>query len=127
MSKIIRAINAMVSNSDKITEVYRDKNELFFLYNGKHKWSIFEKQKEEGYILYYYPAKIIPESIEELSRMSPAEVSKLEGKYVAYETDEFKTREAKESFGELFLIIKEKLLGIDKVLAEIIDDDEGFF
>ena len=45
-----------------------------------------------------------------------------EEKYVKYDSAYIKTREATESFNELYQIIKEKLHGVDIVLDDIIAD-----
>jgi len=126
VSKIIQAINVMISNSDRITEVYSNNRELYFLYDGKHKWSILQRANDEGVSLFYYPAKTIQSSVRELSSMSAYEFNQMEGKYIMYTDNEFKTREALESFSELYRIVKEKLLDVDTALADIIDNDVPF-
>ena len=40
--------------------------------------------------------------------------------FVTYRTKDLKSREAYETFAELYLLLKEKLYGVDKVLDEII-------
>ena len=57
MSKIVRAANSMVSNDVKISNVTKRRNEYFFLYDGKYKWSII-LYEEGSYKLFYYPTEI---------------------------------------------------------------------
>ena len=123
MSKIVQAVNVMISNSSKISDVYRKENEFFFLYDGKYKWSIWQNPGEETYILTYYPSDLFDRPIGELVKMDANFWRMLDGSYVPYDTRELKTKEAVESFSELYLIVKEKQLGADKALQDIIDGD----
>lgn len=111
----------MVSNPDKITNVLKNGDEFFFLYKEKYKWSI--SIYVDRYYLHYYPEKTLPRSIEELARLDSQDFEYLQGSYITYSTDEYKSQEAKESFRELYTIVKEKVLDIDKTLQDIIDDD----
>lgn len=117
MSKIIRTVNTMIQNPDKITNVKRKENEYYFLYNEKYKWSIHKS--ESVYYLHYYPFDI---TIEEISEIEDLEWEAYD--YVSYNTKELKSREAEESFLELYQILKEKIYNMDKVLDEIIKDGE---
>lgn len=115
MSKIIRAINTMILNKDKITNIISKEGQLFFLYDNKYKWSI---GVSGGYFyLCYYPDDL--PTIKELS-MIP-DMSGYE--YLRYSLKDFKTQEAEESFRELYTIIKEKRYDMDKVLDDIINED----
>jgi hypothetical protein len=120
MSKIIQAVNSMISNANKITDVLRgqDDGEIFFLYKGKYKWSI--KAYDGGdYFLYYYPNP--KDALSELASIDEENWTNVE--LTMYSTKDIKTQEAKETFRELFLKAKEKLYGMDKVLDDIINDD----
>jgi len=115
MSKIIRTVNAIIQNPDKITNIRRKENEYYFLYNEKYKWSIHKS--ESVYYLHYYPFDI---TIEEISEIEHWE----EYDYISYNTKELKSQEAKESFRELYRILKEKIYHVDEALDEIIKDGE---
>ena len=39
MSKIVRAANVMIANEDKISNILRNENEIFFVYKKKYTWS----------------------------------------------------------------------------------------
>lgn len=111
--KIIQVINTMISNSEKISNVLKNDSEYFFLYNKKHKWSI--KQNSDGYLLFFYPTESY--NIEQLANL--VEWNNF-NEIVTYKSDEIKTREATESFSELYQIVSEKLYGIDDIFDEII-------
>ncbi len=122
MSKIIRAINVMISNSKKITNVILSEKEYFFLYDRKHKWSISKNEEKNVFYLHYYPGE---ETLEDLSSITPEDWDYHNISYITYSSEEIKTREAYESMQELYRITKEKSLGIDKVFDDIIDSDES--
>lgn len=117
MSKIIQAVNAMISKSDKISKCIENDGEYFFLYNEKYRWSIV-RYGDDSYSLFYYSCE---ESIEQLSLLG--ERARLEGvDFVQYSTRDLKFRESYESFQDLYLTITEKLHGVDIMLDDIIDD-----
>lgn len=103
MSKIVTAVNTMISNSDKISEIRPKDNEYFFLYKGKYKWSISYDKQNDLYNLYYYPGDI---TFEELSQM---EDWTHYSNYIAYNTKEIGTREARDTFSELYRAVREGL------------------
>ena len=111
MSKIVVAANAIINNPEDITNVRKSGNEYYFLYKGKYKWSISESDGE--YYVHYYPDE---STIDEL--VSTSDWQSIN--FVTYSTKDLKTREAYETFSELYLLIKEKLYGVDKVLDDII-------
>lgn len=113
MSKIVQVINAMISNSEKISNVSKNKKEYFFLYDKKHKWSIV-RSDEENYAIHFYPINEM--SIEALSNFTDWEMME----YVTYSTLDIKTREALESFRELYQLVSEKVFGIDDVFDDIL-------
>ena len=116
--KIIEAVNTMISNSDKITEVYKNDKELFFLFNKKYKWSIIKR--DENFLLFLYPKDDF--TIEQLSSRDDLDFSNYNN-FITYTSEEIKTREATESFAELYQIINSKVLGADQILDDIINMD----
>ncbi|MBO9689770.1 MAG: hypothetical protein J7598_24480 [Mitsuaria chitosanitabida] len=117
MSKIVQAVNAMISNSDRITNVIQGSNEIFFVYNGKYKWSM--TWRDNGHYLWFYPGS---ETIEQLSE----EQWENDVAMVTYKDTDIGTKEAKASFAELYSVLKEKVFGMDKVFDDIISDDTPF-
>ena len=124
MSKIVTAINVMVSNPDRINNVVKGYNdsECFFIYDGKHPWSILKRQ-DGDYFLAYYPGD---QDIYKLAEI-PDEYWDQENIHcVIYTSKELGTKEAKESMAELFSMINEKVYGMDGVLDDIINSDPPF-
>jgi hypothetical protein len=120
MSKVVQAVNAMISNPKQITNVMRNGNELFFLYKGKYKWSISKNQKGE-YYLFFYPGD---QAIEHLAYYDGDD---WEGTAMVTYTDaEIGTKEATSSFSELYTLIKERVYGVNEVLDDIISDLDEF-
>ncbi len=120
MSKIVQAVNSMISNSDNITNAIRGQDrEIFFLYKDKYKWSM-TRRNDGTHLLWFYPGN---QSIEEMATYEPED---WEGTpMVVYKDEEIGTKEAKASFAELFTIITEKLYGINEVLDDIISDEDS--
>lgn len=116
MSKIISAINAMISRAEKISDVTEYNQWYFFVYKDAYKWSIYESNGK--YYLNYYPQQCSIEKIVDSFRLSDwgAIVS------VNYNTEDYKTKEALDSFQELYRIVQEKIYGVDIVLDNIIND-----
>lgn len=123
MSKIITAINVMVSNPTLLTDVHLGfhRGEVFFKYSEKHCWSITKIDNGDEYSLSYYPGSPDPETLADLPNIA---VGLSDQQKVSYNTRELATREARDSFGELFSLVNEKAYGLDKVLEEIISSDE---
>lgn len=114
MNKIILAINSMIQNSDKISNVSVLNNEYFFQYKG-YIWGIFKLT--ENYILTYYPeSRTVTNLINVIEFLDDID-------RISYNSDAFKNQEDIESFRDLYLIIKEKLYGLDNVLDDIIEND----
>lgn len=122
MSKIVTAINAMIRNSEKISKVLlgRD-NEIFFEFDKKHKWSIVKR--DDDTLLWFYPGTV---RLEDLANYANQDWEDFP--MITYRASEIGGREAKESFDELHLLVREKAYGIDKVLKDIIEgaDDIPF-
>jgi hypothetical protein len=113
MNKIVQVVNAMISNSDKISNVKKNDKEYFFLYDNKHKWSIV-RGNDEIYHIHFYPTDEL--NIDQLSHFNDWENYNL----VTYSTNDIKTQEAIESFRELYQIVSNKVFGIDDIFDEII-------
>lgn len=120
MSRIIKAINAMILNVDKINKVISLDDKYFFEYDNKYKWSIF-RDHDGTYHLNYYPEK--EQDIQDVVKLVN---SKESINYVSYNTRGVASREAIDSFNNLYNIVKEKLLGMDEVLDDIINDGIPF-
>ena len=119
MSKIVQAVNAMISNPDKIEKVIQGESEFFFLYKEKYKWSM--SQREDGHILWFYPGN------EPIEQLASHDGQGWEGvSMVTYKDLEIGTKEAKASFAELHSLLKERVYGVNKVLDDIISDAEPF-
>ena len=113
MSKIVLAVNSMISNEEKISDVAKDVmgSEYLFKYDNKYIWGISENNGL--YSLFFYPET---KEADELIGVIDWDSVPM----VVYKTEELKTREALESFGELYLIVKEKLHNVERVLDDII-------
>ncbi|WP_026195302.1 hypothetical protein [Mariprofundus ferrooxydans] len=124
MSKIVTAINVMVSNPDRITSVIKGYNdtECFFIYDGKHPWSIL-KNHEGIYYMAYYPGN---QDIASLAEIPDEHWDEANIHCVTYTSKDLGTKEAKESMAELFSIVNEKVYGMDDVLDDIINSDPPF-
>ena len=120
MNKIVQAVNAMILKSSKISQVTPsiDNNEIFFLYDKKYKWSMSYNEENKNYYLMYYTTDL---SIGKLA--SIVDWPNYQNIYIAYNTNDIKTQEARESFAELYSIVKNKIFGMDSVLDDIIGDD----
>lgn len=119
MTKIVQVANAIITNKDKISDVFRNEKEYFFLYNNKYKWSISSFQDVEDYYLFFYPSD--NQSIEELSNFSTQDWDHFSG-FATYKSSEIKTREALETFRELYQIVSDKIFGLDDIFDEIINE-----
>jgi hypothetical protein len=117
MSKIITAINAMISNPDLITESTQGEmdSEIFFKYDGKHLWSIIKSNNK--YTLHYYPGR---NDLLNLASIPQEYWPQEDIKSVYYSSDILGTKEAVDSLKELQSIVQEKAYGMDDVLDDII-------
>lgn len=116
MTKIVQAVNAMISNPDKIKSVIPNGQEFFFIYKDKYKWSIL-KNEQDDYILFYYAETMDLEEIVNLNNNNWQQLN-----FVKYALSEIRTREAAESFSELYIVVSEKAYGIDEMFKDIIAD-----
>jgi hypothetical protein len=120
MSKIVQAINVMIVNSDRITDVTPSTTTdiIFFRYDNKYIWGIREDVNEEGELIYYltyFPDNTMISHLVSLPNYELKEIKQL-----VYFSAEFNSREATQSFAELYTIINEKKFGVDSVLEDII-------
>lgn len=122
MSKIVTAVNAMISNDNMINNVVQGhmETEIFFKYGKKHLWSIIE-EKGGSYHLNYYPGD---QDLNRLASISQEEWFLADIKSVEYNSRILGTKEALDSFKELNSIVREKVYGMDIILDDIIGDGE---
>lgn len=120
MSKIVQAVNSMISNAGMIGPVIQNNNEYFFVYKDKYRWSV-SRRDNESHQLWYYPGDL---PIEVLAGMEGHDWEMIP--MVKYSDTEIGTKEAKSSFAELYTIVKERLYGVNDVLDDIISDSESF-
>lgn len=118
MSKIVQAVNAMICNPDKISNVIRNEDEIFFLYKNKYKWSML-KNDSGDHVLWYYPGD---ERIDQLAYNDWQNWEHVN--MVTYKDSEIGTKEAKASFAELYTLLKECVFGVNQVLDDIISDSD---
>jgi hypothetical protein len=106
----------MIQNSDKIGNIFvtpGNPNEFFFVYNMKHVWSILLTGLKDDFLLFYYKGnRPIKELAEDKDRFTTA---------ILYSALDFKTKEATESFRDLFLLVKGKTYGMDQVFKDILN------
>jgi hypothetical protein len=118
MSKIVIAANAMIENKNRISNVVPGINgiEVFFLFDGKYKWSIIERD-DGAYALVYYPGK---QTLEELAGMQEYEWGDF-AELVYYNSKDIGTRESEETFRELYKLVTDMKYGMDDILDNIIN------
>jgi hypothetical protein len=121
VSKIVQAVNAMISNQDKISSAMQSGSEVFFLYKDKYKWSILRTNEGE-HSLFFYPGV---ESLADLVGYDDFEMNHVS--MLRYSDREIGTKEAKASFAELLIVVKEHVYGVNQVLDDIIDDSDIAF
>ena len=121
MSKIVRAVNAMIAHKDKISDVHSNGDELYFSFDNKYIWSIAKKKDDVDTRLYMYPDS---SSAKELSFLEDFQFDEVN--VIIYDSKELNTVEARDSFSELYSIVKEKLFGVEDVLDSIISKYEDF-
>ena len=119
MSKIVTAINAMLSHPELITNVQKGNHssELYFLYNDTYKWSINKSQKGVFYFV-FYPGE---EKLEDMATWPDEAWDDFDG-YVSYNSRDLGAKEAHDSLSELYTTVQEKIFGMDQVLDDIIGD-----
>jgi hypothetical protein len=119
MSKIVQAVNAMISNKKLIDSVIIGDSEIFFRYREKYIWSVRRESESGEYLLWYYPGA------DDVGRIAANDGEDWERvPMVVYKTADIGTKEARASFAELHSIVKERIYGMDEVLQDIISDAE---
>ena len=127
MSKIVKVVNAMLSNSNSISTVINHDGYWFFLYDEKYAWCIqsWDFEGENRYMLYFLKGEgsSYVNDVREFEILSRQDVRSLtkNGKAIEYNTNEISSDEALQSFRLLYTAVREKGIGIDKVFDEIID------
>lgn len=119
MSKIVQAVNAMISNPGLVTDVRNINNEVFFVYKKKYVWSM--RREDNEYFLWYYPDSTVQDLVNRAEAEYWDEVA-----MVVYKTSEIGTREARASFAELFTLLLESQYGMNDILNDIISDSDLF-
>lgn len=120
MSKIVQAVNAMISHENLINKVVPNGNEYFFLYKNKYCWSI--TKKDDNHIIWFYPGQDDVGTLASLE--GPEDWDRIA--MVSYRDAEIGTKEAKASFADLYTTIKERAHGVNEVLDDIISDNDPF-
>ncbi|HUI31800.1 MAG TPA: hypothetical protein VLX91_16445 [Candidatus Acidoferrales bacterium] len=119
MNKVVQAVNSMILKSDRITQITDGiMGELFFLYDQKYKWSILKSGLE--YYLHFYRTDM---PISELAQIQ--DWDRFTNIFSTFSTKELKTREANESFAELYQLLRNRRLDMDKALDDIIGDENA--
>ena len=120
----------MISNKDKIVVAPTLSAQAFnFCYADKYTWSILaldSKGPKRDYVLYFYPGLTQKDEVYRLINRTEDEWDR--ANIVKYATYLIKTKEATESFAELFQILQGKATNMDQVLDDIIAigwGDEG--
>jgi hypothetical protein len=121
MDEIIQVINTMIENHTKIGNVKSDGSTFYFLYDGKHIFSITPKTAPpfEGFWVYVYPNAENKWSIEGIIKNNHSDYQELIPT-VVFDSDDYKNQEATETFKDLMQVIQSKLYGVDKVFADIL-------
>lgn len=119
MSKIVTAANAMIANPKKISPVLlgRNESEIFFTYDGKYNWSM--TNSGEKFSLFFYPIGSTY-SLQDLSNIDDSDWESVS--LIRYSSTDIGTEEAKQTFAELYTLLKEKVYGVNDALDDIIGD-----
>jgi hypothetical protein len=127
MSKIVKVVNAMLSNSNRISTVINHDGYWFFLYDEKYAWCIqsWDYEGENRYMLFFLKGEgsTYVNDVREFEILSRQDARSLikNGKAIEYNTNEISSDEALQAFRLLYTAVREKGIGIDKVFDEIID------
>jgi len=119
MNQVIEVINTIIENKINISNVINDNGMIFFLYKEIHIFSLHSKSDTDLDAFYFnvYPAKEF-----DINRILYLKhnVGLNEVPMVSFDSDDFKTQEALETFRDLYLVLKSKLYDVDKVFADIL-------
>jgi hypothetical protein len=119
MSKIVRAVNTMITNQEKISNIIKKKKNYYFLYDDRYKWSIEYWEYKNIYYLRFFSGEQPLESIASMIDVEWATFDEM----IVYSTEELGTKEAYDTFKDLYMILQERSLGVDKILDDIIKGD----
>jgi hypothetical protein len=104
MSKIVKVVNAMLSNSNRISTVINHDGYWFFLYDEKYAWCIqsWDYEGENRYRLYYLKGEgsSYVNDVREFEILSRQDARLLikNGKAIEYNTNEIRSDEALQAF-----------------------------
>ncbi|MBN5054328.1 MULTISPECIES: hypothetical protein [Stenotrophomonas] len=114
--KVVTAANAMIANPKLITGVTpgRQGSEIYFLYDGKYKWSVNKFGDDVN--LFFYPG---PHELGQLASWDEDDWHDF-NEFVRYSSKELGTKEALATFSELYRVVQERRYDIDDVLQDII-------
>ncbi|MGN7887388.1 hypothetical protein [Dyadobacter sp. 22481] len=120
MDQIIQVINAMIENQSKISNVEPYHKSYFFVYNGKYIFSIVPKMSppDEAFWLNVFPSPKY--TVQDIMRNFDKEDDAENIPQVTYDSDDFKSPEATETFRELMQVVKSKLYNLDAVFSDIL-------
>lgn len=127
MSKIVTVANVMISISNKISTVINHDGAWYFMYDEKYAWCIrvWDYEGENRYLLYFLTGKgnSYVTNVREFEILSRQDINSLvkNGTAIEYNTNEICSDEALQAFRQLYITVREKGFGIDKVFDEIID------
>lgn len=137
-AKLIAALNTIVENFDKVTDIQMYGEVYAFRYIRKHTWAIqpewqhvyrgprgleslmgcdsrSDPRGEYGYRVFYFPGDVAPiEAAEAIALGHPLE-------RISISSSEIKTTEAYETFSDLYRQLGMKYFNVENVLDEIID------
>ncbi|WP_194975128.1 hypothetical protein [Aquiflexum lacus] len=111
--KIIQVLNSIIEKKEKISNVKPNGNAYFFLFDGEFKWAI-ERDNSGVYAVYFFPSNEL--LIDQFSNP----LVWMEEDYVKYSTEELKSKEAFETFKDLYQVVIDKVFDIDKMFDKII-------
>lgn len=116
MSKIVQVINKMILNQEKIGGVQEATGGLLlFIYDEKYRWGV--RETDDDFFLMFFNTDL---SINKLAQSDYYQNVPC----VVYRASELGTKEAFASFRELNQVLKEKILGIDEVIKDILGDGD---
>jgi hypothetical protein len=123
MSNIVRAVNAMLLNPDKITIAEKGKGDCFFFYyDKKYLWSVgtwYDENDNTGvtYLRYYGSGDLLKNP--DLKKSSGP------GGYVEYTANTEDTPEAYTTFTRIYTLVKEMFFDVGAALDEIMKTAPG--
>lgn len=117
MSKIIQVINSMILNKKLIDVKVTDNINYYFTYNENYKWCIWRYHQGSGINLTFYPigAEVTMEVLYNDIQFDNNTIQK-----ITYTSDDYKNKEAIETFQDLYKIIQEKALGVDGIFDDLL-------